>query len=272
MSARIDASGVVASRLRQRVSCSQRAPFGSAPNDNRLGPALAFNRWPFSPFRVFFPRSRTGVFRGCHDGGAHDAARQAEQLARDLTNVGHGDRQTQKRIPDVARELGVDAVIEGSVLREGSRVKVTAQLIDGRTDRHIWADTFEREIESVLAIQNDVARAIARAVDVTLTPEGDRGLTSATRPVLPAAYARTFAAAMRGTKEAKPIYGRRFVCSSNQSMPIQPTLRLMPDWPTATHSSAMDPTSHLRTRSPARVLRRCELWNSIPHSPRRMRH
>jgi TolB-like protein/Flp pilus assembly protein TadD len=97
-------------------------------------------------------------------------------------------RQTQKRMTDVARELGVDAVIEGSVLREGSRVKVTAQLIDGRTDRHIWADTFERELDSVLAIQNDVARAIAQAVDLTLTPEGDRKLTSATRPVLPAAY------------------------------------------------------------------------------------
>lgn len=97
-------------------------------------------------------------------------------------------RQTQKRIPDVARELGVDAVIEGSVLREGSRVKVTARLIDGRTARHIWTDTFERELDSVLAIQNDVARAIASAVDVTLTPEGDRRLTSATRPVLPAAY------------------------------------------------------------------------------------
>ncbi len=97
-------------------------------------------------------------------------------------------RGTQKRIPDIARELGVDAVIEGSVIREGSRVKVTAQLIDGRTDRHIWADTFEREVDSVLAIQSDVARAIAGAVDLTLTPEGDRRLTAATRPVLPAAY------------------------------------------------------------------------------------
>jgi tetratricopeptide (TPR) repeat protein len=65
---------------------------------------------------------------------------------------------------------------------------VTAQLIDGRTDRHIWADTFERELDSVLAIQNDVARSIARAVDLTLTPEGNRRLASATRPVLPAAY------------------------------------------------------------------------------------
>lgn len=97
-------------------------------------------------------------------------------------------RQTQKSIPDIARELGVDAIIEGSVLREGSRVRVTANLIDGRTDRHIWADAFERELDSVLAIHNDVARAIARAVDLTLTPEGNRRLTSATRPVLPAAY------------------------------------------------------------------------------------
>ncbi|MEO5740424.1 MAG: protein kinase [Vicinamibacterales bacterium] len=97
-------------------------------------------------------------------------------------------RQTQKRISDIARELGVDAVIEGSVLREGSRVRVTAQLIDGRTGRRIWADTFERELDNVLAMQSDVARSIAHAVDVTLTPEGDRRLTSATRPVLPAAY------------------------------------------------------------------------------------
>jgi serine/threonine protein kinase/tetratricopeptide (TPR) repeat protein len=97
-------------------------------------------------------------------------------------------RDTQKRIPDIARELGVDALIVGSVIREGSRVKISAQLIDGRTDRHIWADTFEREFDSVLTIQNEVARAIARAVDVTLTPEGDRRLTSAPRPVLPAAY------------------------------------------------------------------------------------
>ena len=60
------------------------------------------------------------------------------------------------------------------MIRDGSRVKVTAQLIDGRTDRHLWADIYERELESVLAIQNDVARAIARAVDLTLTPEGER--------------------------------------------------------------------------------------------------
>jgi TolB-like protein/Flp pilus assembly protein TadD len=99
-----------------------------------------------------------------------------------------GYRATQKKIPEIARELGVDAVVQGSVIRDGSRVKIIAQLIDGRTDRHIWADVYERELEDVLTIQSDVARAIAREVEVTLTPEGHARLAAATRPVLPAAY------------------------------------------------------------------------------------
>jgi len=97
-------------------------------------------------------------------------------------------RGTPKKIPQIARELGVDAILEGSVIRDGSRVKITAQLIDGRTDRHLWADTYERELESVLAIQDDVARAVAREVDVKLIPEANTGLAAATRSVLPAAY------------------------------------------------------------------------------------
>jgi DNA-binding winged helix-turn-helix (wHTH) protein/Flp pilus assembly protein TadD len=80
------------------------------------------------------------------------------------------------------------APLEGSVIRDGSRIKITAQLIDGRTDRHLWAATYERELESVLAIQNDVARAVAREVDVQLTPDANARLAAATRNVLPAAY------------------------------------------------------------------------------------
>ena len=99
-----------------------------------------------------------------------------------------GYRGTRKKIPEIAKELGVDAILEGSVIRDGLRVKITAELIDGRTDRDLWADTYERELESVLAIQNDVARAVAREVDVKLTPEADAGLAAATRHVLPAAY------------------------------------------------------------------------------------
>lgn len=99
-----------------------------------------------------------------------------------------GYRGTHKKISDIASELGVDAIVEGSIIREGARLKVSAQLIDGRTDRHIWADVYEREMTGVLAIQDDVARAIAREIGLTLTPEATRRLAAATRPVLPAAY------------------------------------------------------------------------------------
>ena len=100
-----------------------------------------------------------------------------------------GYRGTMKKIPEIARELGVDAVVAGSVVRAGPRVKVTAQLIDGKTDRHVWAESYERELSNVLTLQSDVARAIAREVGLTLTPDGQKALAAAaTRAVLPAAY------------------------------------------------------------------------------------
>jgi serine/threonine-protein kinase len=98
-----------------------------------------------------------------------------------------GYRGTRKRIPQIARELGVDAILEGSVIRAGSRVKMTAQLIDGRTDRHLWAHSYERDLEAVLEIENEVARAVAREVDMKITPEDDAGLAAA-RNILPAAF------------------------------------------------------------------------------------
>jgi serine/threonine-protein kinase len=131
-------------------------------------------------------------------GQEYFADAMTEELTTRLARLGNwrvtsrtsvmGYRGSQRKIPEIARELGVDAILEGSVMRDGSRVKITAQLIDGRTDRHLWADTYERDLQSVLAIQNDVARAVAREVDVTLTPEGDASLAAATRTVLPAAY------------------------------------------------------------------------------------
>jgi eukaryotic-like serine/threonine-protein kinase len=131
-------------------------------------------------------------------GQEYFADAMTEELTTRLAKLGNwrvtsrtsvmGYRGTRKRVPEIARELAVDAILEGSVIRDGSRVKITAQLIDGRTDRHLWADTYERELESVLAIENDVARAVAREVDVKLTPDGNAGLAAATRNVLPAAF------------------------------------------------------------------------------------
>jgi TolB-like protein len=89
---------------------------------------------------------------------------------------------TKKTMPDIARELGVDAVVEGSVLREGNQVRITAQLINARIDRHIWAQSYVRDLTSVLALQGEVAQAIADQVSIQLTPQEQARLTRA-RPM-----------------------------------------------------------------------------------------
>jgi serine/threonine-protein kinase len=91
-----------------------------------------------------------------------------------------------KPLPQIGRELNVDGVIEGSVQRSGNRVRVTAQLVYVRTDAHLWAETYDRDVRDVLALQDDVARAIANEIRIKLTPEERQRLTNA-RPVSPEA-------------------------------------------------------------------------------------
>jgi tetratricopeptide (TPR) repeat protein len=74
-------------------------------------------------------------------------------------------------LPGIARRLGVDALIEGSVLRVGDRVRITAQLIEAATDEHLWAESYERGLSDILRLQGEVAQAIAREIQVQLTPE-----------------------------------------------------------------------------------------------------
>ena len=89
--------------------------------------------------------------------------------------------------PEIAKVLNVDALVEGSVLRIGDRVRITAQLIDASADKHLWKKSFERTSRDVLALQDDLAAAIAREINVQLTPQEQILLTSA-RTVNPAAY------------------------------------------------------------------------------------
>jgi eukaryotic-like serine/threonine-protein kinase len=81
--------------------------------------------------------------------------------------------------PDIAKKLNVDAVVEGSVSRSGDTVRITAQLIDARADKHLWAKTFERKSGDVLALQAELASAIAREVNVRLTSSEQSRLTAA---------------------------------------------------------------------------------------------
>jgi TolB-like protein len=89
--------------------------------------------------------------------------------------------------PEISKKLNVDAIVEGSVLRSGDKVRITAQLIDARSDRHLWAKSFERSSRDVLALQDELASAIAREIHVQLTPD-ERSRLSQARSVNPEAY------------------------------------------------------------------------------------
>jgi TolB-like protein len=94
---------------------------------------------------------------------------------------------TDKPLPEIAREMNVDAVVEGSVLRAGERIRVTAQLIEAKPEQHLWGESFDRDLVDVLALHSDVARAIAGKIRIAVTPEEQTRLASA-RPVNPVAY------------------------------------------------------------------------------------
>ena len=94
---------------------------------------------------------------------------------------------TRKPVPEIARELNVDAVLTGSVVRAGERVRIAVQLIHAATDAHLWSRDYERELTDVLKLQSDVARAVADEVQARVTAEERARLASA-GSVTPAAY------------------------------------------------------------------------------------
>jgi TolB-like protein/Tfp pilus assembly protein PilF len=90
-------------------------------------------------------------------------------------------KRLRKPLAEIARELHVDAVVEGEVLHSQSQVRVTAQLIDVATDRHLWAETYDRNLRDVVALQADVAQSIAKAIGTRVMPAELRGLTPGRR-------------------------------------------------------------------------------------------
>jgi len=93
----------------------------------------------------------------------------------------------RKPLPQIARELNVDAVVEGTVLRSGDQVRITAQLIEASTDKHLWSQSYEGELRDTLALQNKVARAIADQIRINLTPQEQAALKDV-KVVNPQAY------------------------------------------------------------------------------------
>lgn len=126
-----------------------------------------------------------------------------EQLTSDLARLS-GVRVTsqtssmsfkgvKKPLPDIARMLGVDGIVEGSVIRLGDRIKISTELIDARSDQHLWAGTYERDVRDVFTLQREIARALAANIVAELTPEARRQLADP-RSIDP----RSFDALIRG--------------------------------------------------------------------------
>lgn len=87
-------------------------------------------------------------------------------------------KSLNKSLPEIARQLGVANIVEGSFFRDANRVRITVQLINALTDEHIWAENYERDVTDMLALQGEVARAIARKIQGVLTPEDESRLKS----------------------------------------------------------------------------------------------
>ena len=96
-------------------------------------------------------------------------------------------KDTKKSVPDIAHMLDVDAIVEGAVLREGNQVRITVQLIGGDTDRHLWAESYQRQMTDILALQDEVALGVAHAIKLELSPNAV-GRPSSRKPVNAEAY------------------------------------------------------------------------------------
>jgi TolB-like protein/DNA-binding winged helix-turn-helix (wHTH) protein/Tfp pilus assembly protein PilF len=94
---------------------------------------------------------------------------------------------TRETLPEIGRELNVDAVVEGSITRSENRVRITAQLIEAPSDRHLWAKSYERDLKDILTLQDEVARDIAGEIRVKLSPE-ERTRLATVRPIDPVAH------------------------------------------------------------------------------------
>jgi TolB-like protein/Tfp pilus assembly protein PilF len=125
------------------------------------------------------------------------AAGMHEALISSLARIGTGLRvisrtsviqidREGRTIPEIAAQLGVDGVIEGSAMREGDQVRVTVQLIDARRDDHVWAQSYDREFSTALALTREISREVAGQIRLVLSPERER-LLADTRPVDPQA-------------------------------------------------------------------------------------
>jgi len=160
-------------------------------------------------------------------------------VSRTSVMAGKGSRSP---LPEIARRLDVDAIVEGSIVRSGDRIRITAQLIDARTDRHLWAQSFEGSASDVLSLQDNVAQQIATQARFVLAPPAQRA------PISPAAYE----AYLRG----RYFYNKQDITHSVES--FQQAIALDPNYASAYagYATALDAASTFGIGTPEQVMPR----------------
>jgi TolB-like protein/DNA-binding winged helix-turn-helix (wHTH) protein len=142
-------------------------------------------------------------------------------------------KRAHQPLPDIARALHVELILTGSVVRSGDRVRITAQLVDGRSDSHLWAQEFERDLQNVLTLESDMAHEIAREIRVQLTKEdGDRLQPS--HVVSSQAHDAYLRGRYLWSKKTFSLYRKASPCSRRPSPPTLTTRWPTLEWRTPT--------------------------------------
>jgi adenylate cyclase len=137
-----------------------------------------------------------------------DLARLDSLRVISRTSVMRYKRAHDESLPEIAEELGVDAVLEGSVMRAGARVRITTQLIDARTDDHLWAERYDRDLSETLILQADIARVVANQIRTELLPEQGAAAPSAVDPEAHQAYLKGRYLSSRGDTSTRRVRTR----------------------------------------------------------------
>jgi TolB-like protein/DNA-binding winged helix-turn-helix (wHTH) protein len=130
-------------------------------------------------------------------------------------------KATKKSAPQIAHELNVEAVVEGSVLRAGDQVRISVQLVEAFPERHLWADTYDRALRDVLTVHSEIARAVAREVRATLTPQ-EQGLLANATPVNPEAYESYLHGRYLQSEEGTPDSFTRAIEDFERAISLEP--------------------------------------------------
>jgi TolB-like protein len=140
---------------------------------------------------------------------------------------------TDKKVPEIATELGVDAVVEGSVLKVGNDVRITVQLIDGRIDTHLWSENYTGTLTNILALQSEVTLAITREIEVAVTPEEERRIKQR-KPLNPEAHEAYLKGIFFFEKKTEGSY-RTAADYFNQAIEIEPNYAAAYAWLSAAY-------------------------------------